>query len=324
MTWLEYLGLEYLLNDKDGSSVEGYGAGLLLIGGIICWLLVAIFQGDLVDQGAVVFNMLTTILLFILTVIKYIKALKYNNKTITSIIFYITTLIILLISFIIGLFIPCHSLIFNYEYKGIFSGISNMFYPLIIVNLLFPFFVEKVSFGKKLQEGMETIGLILLSLVALFFIGQIATLVVSFSGHTDFYQNFIQYHNANITESRKRWEYKDSKDFIEQVLPVSAKKMVDYYNENNINQISYKESNDTTNFEKYSLIHTHETYPVDSFKNNGLGFSSRKWIEDYVVIYKIVDKEYYDYYYVKFDYRNYQIIDFITKEEYELAKRLEE
>lgn len=322
MTWLEYLGLEYLLDDREGKIYEGFGAGVILIAGIVCWLLVAIFQGDLVDQGAVVFNILTTILLFILTLIKYIRSIKYNDKTIISMIFYIATLVILLISFIIGLFIPCRSLIFNYEYKGIYSGISNMFYPLIILNLLFPFFVEKVSFGKRLQEGMETIGLVLISLVVFFFIGQMATLVVSLSRHPEIYGHFIQYHNVDITESRKDWEYDDAKDFIEKNLPERAKIMVDSFNEKDYSQIRFKEENDMESFERFSLKHMHNTYPSSTFKDNGIAFANSKWIEEYVVIYKIVDQEYREYHYVKFDYKEYKILDFISEEEYNNAKTI--
>lgn len=320
MTWLEYLGLEYLLDDRDGKIYEGMGAGAILIAGIVCWLIVALFQGDLVDQGAVVFNILTTILLFVLTLIKYINALKYNEKTIVSTIFYIVTLVILVISFIAGLFIPCPSLMFNYEYKGISSGISNMFYPLIILNLLFPFFVEKVSFGKKIQEGMETIGLVFISLLTLFFVGQIATLVVSFSGHPEFYGHFIQYHNRDITESRKDWEYENAKDFIEKKLPERAKYMVDNFNEKDSNQIRYKEENDMESFERFSLQHMHNTYPSAEFKDNGIAFANSKWIDEYIVIYKIVDQEYRDYHYVKFDYEEYKILEFVSEEDYDNAE----
>ena len=64
MSWLEYLGLAYLLDDDNALDFSGVGTGMLFLFGIGSWLLVAIFQGDLVDQGATVFNLLATALLF--------------------------------------------------------------------------------------------------------------------------------------------------------------------------------------------------------------------------------------------------------------------
>ena len=46
MSWLEYLGLAYLLDDDNALDFSGVGTGMLFLFGIGSWLLVAIFQGD--------------------------------------------------------------------------------------------------------------------------------------------------------------------------------------------------------------------------------------------------------------------------------------
>ena len=204
MSWLEYLGLEYLLGDGKGNS-EGlsFGGLVFLIGGA-CWLLMSIFQASLVNKGIVVFNLLISILLLLLTVIKYIKAFKFMGKDRLKlrIGFYIFSIIVVVVSFIYGLNNTYHSLIFDYEYIGIYSGIASILYPLVILNLLFPFFCEKNKLGSKIQEGMETIGLFIILTIISFCIGQIVTLGLSFGGNENFYDRFIVYNNNTEVTSK--------------------------------------------------------------------------------------------------------------------------
>lgn len=324
MSWLEYLGLEYLLGDDNHIDFSGLGTGMVLIFGIVCWLIVAIFQGDLVDQGAAVFNLLASIILLVLTIIKYIKAYKKaKNNSISKKLFYVISSITVIVSFAYGMIKPYHTLLFNYDYKSIFSGIAMMFYPLIILNLLFPFFCESNKLGKKIEEGFETIGLALITLGVLFLLSQVVTLFVSFTGNEKFYQNFISYHNMNITEKRKNWEYDSVEDCIKSLLETDAQKSLENFENTSTTMQQYKSNGDTANYERNLLYYIHHNYPDGQLVDNNVSFSAMKWEDNYIVTYALRDKEYNKLYYVKFDYNNYKILDFVTKEYYDNIKTIE-
>jgi len=305
MSWLEYLGLEYLFSKDSDHIYDGLTSGLLLILGVGIWLLITIFKGDLIDKGAVVFNLFAALILLILSIIKYYRNYK-NTQNVHPVvkIYYLISIIVIVASFIFGFIKTYHALIFNYEYKGLFSCLAWTFYPLIILNLLYPFFCENNHLGIKIQEGFETIGLSLIILVALFFIGQIVSVILYFTECTNIYDKIVTYHDLSIKDARIGWNYSSCEDYINQSLPVSATNLINQYTESNSNISRYK-----------YLINN---YPSDNgnYKNNGLVFNSRKFISDSIVVYDIIDKEYYIHYYVKFDYDTLSILNYITFEEY--------
>jgi len=314
MSWLEYLGLEYLLSDEGDHIYDGMGSGILLCAGIGSWLLLAFFKGGLVDQGATVFNLLAAIILLVLSVIKYYRNLKYTENVAPIVkVYYIISAIVVIAFFVNGIFNPYHALIFEYEYKGIFSCIAWTFYPLVILNILYPFFCKNNRVGEKLQECLETVGLAFILLIALFFIGQIATVILFFCNGTGLYDKIAIYHDLSVKEVRENWEYKDCKDYINKNLPEAATNLVKQYEEEN-----------NTNISKVNYLRNH--YPIndDDFKNNGLVFDKRKFISSSIVIYGIIDKEYYDHYYVKFDYDSNTILEYVDYETFSNTEVYEE
>ncbi len=317
MSWLEYLGLEYLLGDDNPLDFSGLGTGMVFIFGIVCWLIVAIFQGDLVDQGAAVFNLLASIVMLVLTIIKYVNVYKKSkNNSITKKIFYGISFVTIVGFFIYGMIKPYHTLLFNYDYKSIFSGIAMMFYPLIILNLLFPFFCERNKLGKKIEEGFETMGLALITLIVLFLLSQVVTLFISFTGTEKFYQNFISYHNMSITNERENWKYDSVEDCIKKLLENDAKTSLENYKNKSTMQ-QYKNEGEMAIYEENVLYYIHHNYPKGELANNDISFSGMKWEDTYIGTYVLRDKEYNNLYYVKFDYENYKILDFVTKEYYD-------
>ncbi len=324
MSWLEYLGLEYLLSDDNHLDFSGLGSGIFFLFCLLCWLIVGIFQGDLLDQGAAVFNLLASIILLVLTIIKYIRMFKKENKnSITKKLFYGFSVIVLVASFIYGIIKPYHTLLFNYDYKHIFSGIAMLFYPLIILNLLFPFFCEERKLGKKIQEGLETLGLAFASLIVVFLLSQVVTLFVSFTHTEKFYQNFISYHNMEVTKERENWKYLDVSDCIKKLLPNDAKNSLENFVNSSTTMKQYKDSNDLERYEKNLLSYIHKNYPVGELKSNSISYVSMKWEENYIVTYVLKDKEYSKLYYVKFNYKDYSIIDFVDNKYYEDIEPIE-
>lgn len=311
MSWLEYLGLEYILSDGKGFG-EGlsFGGLVFLVGGG-CWLLLAIFNSALVDKGIVVFNLFIAILLLIITAVRYIKNISYTSKSKLNIrmVFYIISIVVIGISFVYGLNHTYHSLIFDYEYKGIYSGIASILYPLLILNLLFPFFCEKSKFGNKIQECTETIGLFLILTLICFCIGQVVTLGLSFSNEEQFYDKFIVYHDREVAKKRQSWEYSSVEDCINKLLPTEAQNLV---------------NNSNTKSEKDKLKYIHEKYPQGDLKYNKVIPSQMKWEDDYIVVYAIKDKEYNNIYYVRFNYKDYTILGFVDKAYYENVKKSEQ
>ncbi len=322
MSWLEYLGLEYLLSDDNHLDFSGLGSGMLFLFGLFCWLIVGIFQGDLVDQGAAVFNLLASIILLVLTIIKYVKMYKNKDNSITKKIFYGLSFLVLVASFIYGLIKPYHTLLFNYDYKNVFSGIAMLFYPLIILNLLFPFFCENKKLGRKIEAGFETLGLAFITLVVVFLLSQVVTLFVSFTKTEGIYGNFISYHNVEITRQRKNWEYKSVQECIEKLLPTDAKTSLEEFINSSTTMKQYKENGDLEGYQKNLLSYIHKNYPIGKLKSNSISYASMKWEEDYIVTYVLRDKEYNKLYYVKFNYQDYSIIDFVDSKYYESIKTI--
>lgn len=189
-----------------------------------------------------------------------------------------------------------------------------MFYPLIILNLLYPFICKSNSVGEKIQEGFETIGLSLIILVGLFFLGQITSVILYFADYTTIYDKVVTYHNLTIRDNRLNWEYDSCEDYINKNLPQTATNLIQ----------QYTETTDTSKTSHYSYLTNN--YPGDNgnYKSNGLVFNGRKFITSSIVVYDIIDKEYYKHYYVKFDYDTYTILSYIDYSEYSTIEPYQE
>ncbi|MBQ9011827.1 MAG: hypothetical protein IJ093_04180 [Bacilli bacterium] len=209
MSFLEYLGLEYIFNSMDNKnssdSATGCG-GILFIVGVLGWLLLAIFRSSLIDKAAVVFNLIAFICIIISLGIKFYFAKKNNELNIG---FLVASILVIIISFFIGSRSIYHSAIYNYEYNHICSGIAYTFCPTVILNFLFPFFChyKKEKMSSIIGRAFGSIGLSILIIVVIFFIGQAITVAVYFTGNENVYEKFVTYHNLQYNSARE--EFKD-------------------------------------------------------------------------------------------------------------------
>ena len=209
MTLLEYLGLEYIFNSfankNDGPNATGLG-GLLTFLGLGGWILLLIFRPGLVDKGAAVFNIIAFIIVIGVLGYKFYSAKKYNELNIG---FLVASILLIVVAFIIGYFKVYHSVMYNYEYGHIGTGIIYAFGASILINLLFPFFCH--SNGEKITSRIgKSIGSLALSgliILVTFFIGQAATVLIYFTGNEDIYNKVVAYHNLEYNEARV--EFKD-------------------------------------------------------------------------------------------------------------------
>ena len=291
MSFLEYLGLEYIFNSMDNNngsdSATGCG-GILFIVGILGWLLLAIFRSSLVDKAAVIFNALAFICIIISLGIKFYFAKKSNELNIG---FLIASILVIIISFIIGTRTIYHSAIYKYEYNHIGSGIAYTFGPTVILNFLFPFFChyKKEKVTSIIGRAIGSLGLSALIIIVIFFIGQAITVVVYFTGNEDFYNKFVTYHNLEYNSARE--EFKDMS--IEERLK-------------NIYSRALDNANNRCN--EYSQIDDCEKYKRENYKDiissvastYGYSIVRNYQINDNEDAIKVSDKEFnsYFYYYV--------------------------
>ncbi len=207
MSFLEYLGLEYIFNGMDNNSSESAGCGgILFIVGVLGWLLLAIFRSYLIDKAATVFNLVAFIGIIIALGAKFYYAKKTNELNVG---FLIVSVVVIAISFFIGLRTTYHSAIYNYEYNHIGSAIAYTFVPSVILNFLFPFFChyKKEKITSIIGKAFGSIGLSILIIIVVFFIGQAITVVAYFTGNENIYDKFVTYHNLEYNSARE--EFKD-------------------------------------------------------------------------------------------------------------------
>ena len=209
MSFLEYLGLEYIFNSMDNNnssdSATGCG-GILFIVGVLGWLLLAIFRSSLIDKAATVFNLVAFIGIIIVLGAKFYFAKKNNELNVG---FLVSSILVIIISFFIGSRTIYHSAIYNYEYNHIGSGIAYTFGPAVILNFLFPFFChyKKEKMSSMIGRAFGSIGLSILIIIVIFFIGQAITVVAYFTGNENVYEKFVTYHNLDYNSARE--EFKD-------------------------------------------------------------------------------------------------------------------
>lgn len=318
MSFLEYLGLEYLFRRdtaESSASIEGI-FGLI---GFILWILMEIFRPELCRYGVVTFNLLIVPILLFMIIVKFIRTFKNSQKKKMCIFFLIASIIFLSCYFIKGMNSAYHSLVYNYDYVGIFSGIASLLWPIVIINFLFPFFRQSEKVGEKIKFAFGSLGALVVVFLICLFIGQICTVIFSFSKsdfmEKPFYSQFAVYHDAEITEKRKTWEYADTKDLISKNIQTDIVKMLDEYK--NTNQMQNSRSNYTDEeFEKNVKSYVYGNFPNETIKEYGVRYVNYKIENDNIIIYKLMDMEYKTIYYPRVSTDDYHFIDFVDEDYY--------
>ncbi len=246
MSLLEYLGLEYLFNSfenkNDGPNATGLG-GLLFFLGIGGWILLAIFKPGLIDKGAAVFNLIAFIGIIGFLFYKFYSAKKNNELNIG---FLVISILAIIISFIVGFFNIYHSIIYNYEYGHIGTGITYAFISSLILHFLFPFFChyksEKVS--SRIGRAIGSVVLSILGILVIFFIGQAATVVIYFTGNEELYSKVVTYHNLEYNVARLEFGDLSIDERLNKIYSSALDNVNKYCSENtNVNCDEYKKNN---------------------------------------------------------------------------------
>lgn len=280
MNFLEYLGLESLLGDHDGGGLIGGGIFAL---GIIGWWILGIIKPGVIDQAAMVFNLIAFVLLLFNTLKKMMKAFK--EKKINKI-FVILSIVSIVVAFLFGLTLKYHSIIFNYEYNHLCSGIAFTFLPIVIINFLFPFFYqEEEKVLVRMKYSLGSIGGTMITILMCLFIGQVITIPVAFLGKEEIYNHFATYHN--ITFNEKREEIKDKT--VDKFLQDTYYEVKNVFKERCIN-----DHNDNCD----SFIKNNYVRWLNEYTNKyGYKIFKSKPINDTEEIIRIVDREYGKIYY---------------------------
>ena len=246
MSLLEYLGLEYIFNSfdnkNDGPNATGLG-GLLFFLGIGGWILLAIFKPGLIDKGAAVFNLIAFIGIIGFLFYKFYSAKKNNELNIG---FLVVSILVIITSFIVGFFKTYHSIIYNYEYGHIGTGITYAFFSSILLHFLFPFFChyksEKVS--SRIGRSIGSVVLSVLIILVIFFIGQAATVVIYFTGNEELYNIVVTYHNLEYNEARLEFGDLSIDERLNKIYSSALDNVNKYCSENtNVNCDEYKRNN---------------------------------------------------------------------------------
>ena len=301
MSFLEYLGLESLFDDDGGGFI---GIGIMGVG-LIGWLLLAIIKPSVIDQAAMVFNLLAFIVLLFITLKKLISALKEKelNK-----IFVIISILAILVSFIFGLTMNYHSIIYNYEYNHICSGIALTIIPTLIINMLYPFFhnekyEEKQNIITRIKCSFGALGFTILIIIACFLLGQAINVPVALLGKESIYNNIATYHNVSF---RKEIENKSVDDYLQDTY-YEVKKVFNERCVNDNNQNCDKFIKD--NYVRWLNEYTDKDYGYKIFKS--------KTLSDIEELIRIVDREYgNEYYNYKLNMNDFSLTK-ISDEEFE-------
>lgn len=322
MSFLEYLGLEYLFGGSASKSSATIGEIFSVIG-FLLWILMEIFRPELCRYGVVVFNLLIVPILLFLIIVKFIRTFKYSQKKKMCIFFLIASIIFLSCYFMKGMKRTYHSLVYNYDYVGIFSGIAALLWPIVIVNFLFPFFCQSEKIGEKIKFAFGSLGTLIIVFLTCLFIGQTCTVIFSFtkSNFMDdpFYSKFAVYHDAAITEKRKKIEYANTEDLISKNIQTDIVKMIEEYK--NTGEMQKLKSIDTPEeFEKKVKSYVYGKFPNGIIKENGIRYLNYKLENDSIIIYKLMDMEYKTIYYPRVSIDDYHFIDFVNDDYYNSAK----
>lgn len=232
MSFLEILGLHYLLTDKplfSESDIKSIPGIIIAIIGFITWLVIGTIDGRYQDISMAVWNLIPAILLLVALFARtFLSIIKHDEKK--KIIFNIINLVIVIIfATIMHLYHPYISLLAKHEYRPIWSFIAYTLWPnfimLVVYNMLFDKYNN--TLGSKISLIPKGIGLLILSFIFITFIGQIFSIILYFTGGKDFYNKIAYYHDIQYRNTRE--EYKDQS--IEYVLNDRYKLVVEKYDE---------------------------------------------------------------------------------------------
>lgn len=324
MNFLEYLGLESLLGGGDGlDAIGSSGAilGFVYIIGFVFWILMALFAPELLNKNATTFCLITSLLSLVMFLMILISDIKDKRDNKVLIIADVVFVVFVIGTFIYGLNKPYHSIQYEYEYIGIWSGLATTTWPLLIANFVRSFFY-KDKFIEKVKRGAVPAIVTIIMFISFFFVGQSVAWIISMTKNDSFYDNFIRYHQLEATEFRKTWEYDSVEDFIKENFPKAAQETLEEFkagdNPTGTDYKTFIENNDYDAAErlvqeKLSIFRPYKK----EFEENYINYLRARHDKDfgYVCYYMLVDKEYNINYYIKFDYSTFNL-EFITEEEY--------
>lgn len=326
MSFLEYLGLDVLLDyiDDKGSNQVGIGiGGIISAVGLIGWLILIIFGGATVDAAIVSFNLLVAIFFLFSMVLRLYKDLlskkkkkvKRNQKIID-----IVSLALIIISFVYGLNNTYHALLFNYEYTPIASAIAYTLLPNIIMNIIGFIFIAKERTVTKITKSVKFLVMVFVGFFISFFIGQAITVVLFFTDTTKVFDNIVNYHDLSIAEERENWQYSNAEDCISKNIESDYKRFIESFENSDVN---YKNAIKSGNIGQANILkkqYIMQKYPGGEIVANNIFYRTKVIIDDSTIIYKMRDEEYRTIYYVKFDYVNYKFLGFTDEQEFNNVK----
>lgn len=219
MSLLEFVGLEYLLGDKDPLGFDDltehpFGLIFILIG-IPAWIILSIVDPRYMDKAGAVWNLLPAIVLLVLLIIRVITSiLKHVERK--KVYFNIINLIVAIGFFIFGLSHSYLSLFFEHEYYPFWSGIAFTLWPNIIFLMIYEMFFNSYNSSLKSKILVVPIGIgsVFLAFLVATFIGQTFSTVFYFTGHKDFYNHFAYYHKIVYNDIRKEHNITSIEDFL--------------------------------------------------------------------------------------------------------------
>lgn len=327
MNFLEYLGLESLLGDGgSGSALDAVGSGGGILGfvyiiGFVFWIIMALCVPDLLNKNAATFNLITSLLLLIMFFLILIKDIKDKRDNKALMIADAVCVVYVIGVFIYGLFKPYHSIQYEYEYIGIWSGLASTTWPLLVANFIRSFFY-KDKLVEKLKRGAVPVLAAFAMFISFYFIGQSVACIISMTKNDGFYDHFIRYHKLEVTEFRKNWEYESAEEFIKINFPKAAKERLEKFktgdNPNGRSYQSYIDVNDYEGAEKSLQSQLSNFRPnAKEFEKNYIYYLGARHKEEfgYVCYYVLCDKEYNEKFFIKFDYSTFTM-EFITEGEY--------
>lgn len=303
MNILEWLGLEKLLGDDFDLGAGSFIVFPLMIIGFIGWFYLAIFHSQMIDQGAMVFNLLAFIIILIINLVKLYKGFK-NNEIVKGIV--ILSLLAIVISFVIGLTKNYHSIIYNYEYNHFCSGIAYTFVPNLIIGILIYVFTKDNKISEKIVSSLGSIGLALAIIVVVFIIGQGVTAFLGLFGKGYIYNNFATYHNISYNENRKEMGNKTVDEFLQD----EYFKVKEIFNERCIND----NNSDCDKFIRDNYVRWLNEYVKKPYGYE-IGYSKK--LSDSGAIIKVFDREYdKEYCNYKLNFSDFSLIK-ITYDEFD-------
>lgn len=250
---------------------------------------------------------------------------QFKNISKYAKIFLVITLIVFVVSFIVGLFIPYHCLVFDYEYRGIFSALATPVFPVAIIYLIYSIISAKGKVLDKAKVGVGMVGkfivfYLLSAIISLF--AFILVLALDGEGFIDKY--FLIYHNRNYVFERMKWDCDNYKKCILDEIPDNAKEIVKSIYDNNLGNYKYfLDKGDSEKAEEILKREIKDSSVVGKYGVYGFREENQIWLDDYSYIIEVINREYKDersdFFYYRFNWKTYEVEE-ITKKEYEKLK----